>query len=76
MLSEGAIITLGKTTIRYRDPAAAALGGAAAMLVADTHTKTTGTVIPVDVPPRWPIAVAAVVAAAAFAMVIVLLAGG
>jgi len=76
VLSEGAIITLGKTTIRYRDPAAAALGGAAAMLVADTHTKTTGTAIPLDVPPRWPIAVAAVVAAAAFALVIVLLAGG
>ncbi|MBK9030795.1 MAG: FHA domain-containing protein [Myxococcales bacterium] len=75
ILADGAIIAMGKTTIRYRDPAAAALGGAAAMLIADTHTRT-GIAIPVEVPPRWPIAVAAVVAAAAFATVILLLVSG
>ena len=76
ILADGAIIAMGKTAIRYRDPAAAALGGAAAMLVADTRTKTNGVAIPIELPPRWPIAVAAVVAVAAFATVIALLAGG
>lgn len=76
VLADGAVIALGQTTIRFRDPAAGALGGATAMLVADTLTRRGLPVPPPELPPRWPIVVAAVVAIAAFAVVIAMLAAG
>ncbi|MEZ4400130.1 MAG: FHA domain-containing protein [Kofleriaceae bacterium] len=73
VLADGALITMGKSTIRYRDPAAAALGGAAAMLAADTRTKTRSEAVTIVMPPRWPIAVAAAIAVVAFAAALVFL---
>lgn len=73
VLADGAVVTLGKTTLRFRDPAAAALGGVEALLAAETHTRRTEAGPAVAVPPRWPIIAAAVVAAAAFALVLALL---
>ncbi len=64
-LHDGARIGLGKTTIRFRDPVAALAGAA---------TRTSAEQPIALVPPRWPIAVAALVAAAAIAVLIVLLA--
>lgn len=76
VLADGAVIALGQTTIRFRDPAASALGGATAMLVAETMTRrATPSPMP-ELPPRWPIVVAAIVACAAFAVVIVMLTTG
>lgn len=73
-LADGDRIVLGSTTIRFVDPAAAALGGAAAMLHAETLTHGGAPATTISAPPLWPIVVAAVVAiAAAVAAVLLLL---
>jgi pSer/pThr/pTyr-binding forkhead associated (FHA) protein len=69
-LRDGAVITLGKTTIRFRDPSAAQ-GGAETRTSADRPDAGAAAV-----PPRWPIVAAALVAVVAIAVVIVLVAGG
>lgn len=69
-LADGAVITLGATAIRVRDPAAGGAGDVAAGGVATrTHTPPPAA----ELPPRWPIVLAAVVAVAALAVLIVLL---
>jgi predicted component of type VI protein secretion system len=62
-LRDGARFKLGKTTIRYREPPAGQDG-------ASTRTGTAADVA--AVPPRWPIAVAALVALLAIAVLIAL----
>lgn len=66
LVRAGAQITLGKTTIRFRDPVAAMAG-------AETRTVTSADVAIGAVPPRWPIAIAAAVAVIAIAVLIALL---
>jgi pSer/pThr/pTyr-binding forkhead associated (FHA) protein len=72
ILSDGDRITLGGTTLRFRDPAAAALGGATAMLMAETMTRDQAPPTTVAEPPLWPIVLAAVVAIAAGVVAVVL----
>jgi S-DNA-T family DNA segregation ATPase FtsK/SpoIIIE len=67
-IHDGAVITLGKTVIRFRAPAAVP-GGAATRTSAGARTSTDEAAA---VPPRWPILLAAAVALIAAAVAIAL----
>lgn len=69
-LTDGALVTLGGTALRVCDPAHP---GAHGVIVSATRTHDPAP-LPA-VPPRWPIAAAAIVALAALAVLLVLLLG-